>query len=253
MQQIDRGLYAVEDAPHIPEPFTVSRCWEIESTSKRVKKGVPSYKPITELEQHAVSFIRCRCADLRYMTDPKHMDHIRIIENDPNNFEEAARKMDSDGASLKPGQIPYNMQCDLDRRCLEVSVHRSMGSGITKDAFDIYFCYLEMFFGSCHKTKAMIDMLSEFESNASSLLMKHRDHFSHSVYVFLIGLAVYDTSSSYRKAFRDAYADALGLPADTDTEDHRLAAKFLEFWGLTSLFHDIGYAQRFQLLADRYS
>lgn len=241
MQQISRVLYGTADAPHIPSASAYLRCWEIESSSRRVKKQNPSFKPVSDLEKHAVSFIRNRCTDLRYKTDAAHMDFIRIIEENPDAAAEAAAHMDADGTSLKPNQIPYNMQCDLDRRCLEVAVHRFLESGITKDAFDVYFCYLEMFFGSYHKTKVMIEMLSEFESNASSLLMKHRDHFSHSVYVFLIGLAFYDSSSCYRTAFRDAYADTLGLPADTDADSPALAAKFLEFWGLSSLFHDIGY------------
>ncbi len=30
----------------------------------------------------------------------------------------------------------------------------------------------------------MIELLSEYEANGSGLLMKHRDHYSHSVYVF---------------------------------------------------------------------
>ena len=51
----------------------------------------------------------------------------------------------------------------------------------------------------------MVELLSEFESNASSLLMKHRDHYSHSVYVFALGLAIYEMNAEYRKTFSRFY------------------------------------------------
>ena len=78
----------------------------------------------------------------------------------------------------------------------------------------------------------MIELLSEFESNGSSLLMKHRDHYSHAVYVFALGLAIYETNENYRNAFQKFY---------DLSDDNEAAIAFLEYWGLSSLFHDIGY------------
>ena len=63
-------------------------------------------------------------------------------------------------------------------------------------------------------------------------MMKHRDHYSHSVYVFLIGLAIYRNHAGVRAAYNRKYALAEGPQA---------ACHFLEYWGLASLFHDIGY------------
>ena len=80
----------------------------------------------------------------------------------------------------------------------------------------------------------MVELLSEYEATGNSLLMKHRDHYSHSVYVFALGLAIYECSESYRDKFRDFY----GLGGSPENER---ANRFLEFWGLTSLFHNIGY------------
>ena len=140
------------------------------------------------------------------------------------------------GSSLLPGQIPYAMQMDLDRLCLERELERFIDSGAAEDAYNVYYCYLEMFFGRYGKSKRMVELLSEFESNGSSLLMKHRDHYSHSVYVFALGLALYDSSSAYRAAFRRFY----GFGSHSEA-DRAAACRFLEFWGLTSLFHDIGY------------
>ena len=69
--------------------------------------------------------------------------------------------------------------------------------------------------------------------------MKHRDHYSHSVYVFALGLAIYETNIHFRKAFKKFYHFDT---SDRSKKQDRAAANFfLEYWGLTSLFHDIGY------------
>ena len=143
------------------------------------------------------------------------------------------------GTGLLPCQIPYNMQMDVNRLCLERELEKFIDSGVAEDAYTIYYCYLEMFFGHYGKSKKMVELLSEFESNGSSLLMKHRDHYSHSVYVFALGLAIYESNAACRAAFKKFY----GFDPDeaNGAEDHKAAGCFLEFWGLTSLFHDIGY------------
>ena len=143
------------------------------------------------------------------------------------------------GTSLLHEQIPYNMQMDLNRLCLERELEKFIAPGVAEDAYTIYYCYLEMFFGHYGKSKKMVELLSEFEANGSSLLMKHRDHYSHSVYVFALGLAIYESNETYRRAFKKFY----GFDENDENElaDHDAACCFLEYWGLTSLFHDIGY------------
>ena len=138
------------------------------------------------------------------------------------------------GTSLRPGQIPYNMQMDLDRLCLEKALETFIDSGVAEDAYAVYYCFLELFFGQYGKSKKMVELLSEYEANGSSLLMKHRDHYSHSVYVFALGLAIYETNAAFRRGFREFYHLE-------DRRDNEAAHVFLEYWGLTSLFHDIGY------------
>ena len=143
------------------------------------------------------------------------------------------------GKSLLPGQIPYNMQMDIDRLCLEKALEDFLSSGAAEDAYAVYYCYLEIFFGRYGNSKKMVELLSEYESNGSSLLMKHRDHYSHSVYVFALGLAIYETNETVRRVFKSFYGFD---PNEENEEASRAAAnQFLEFWGLTSLFHDIGY------------
>jgi len=171
------------------------------------------------LNDAALSFIHNRCIGLRY---------------DEKKAEKEAAEGIFLGRSLKSNQIPYNMQMDTDRLCLELALKRFLASGAAEDAFDVYFCFMEMFIGEYGRSRTLVELLSEFENNGSSLLMKHRDHYSHSVYVFALGLAIFETN----KGFRDIYADFYKL-GDGDSAD--TAHHYIRYWGITSLFHDIGY------------
>lgn len=172
-----------------------------------------------DLKSAALRFLHERCEGLRF-SDKK-----------------AAEEKDGAylGTSISPNQIPYNMQKDIDRLCLARELEKFIDSGAAEDAYTVYYAWLEMFMGEYGQSQKMVELLSEFESNASSLLMKHRDHYSHSVYVFVLGLAIYETNDALRGVFNRAYG------FDKETDNHRAAAFFLEYWGLTSLFHDIGY------------
>ena len=176
------------------------------------------------LKALALRFLHERCEGLGFKEDPE-------TESKENGGYQ--------GTSLLPGQIPYNMQMDINRLCLERELEKFIDSGVAEDAYSIYYCYLEMFFGHYGKSKKMVELLSEFEANGSALLMKHRDHYSHSVYVFALGLALYESNSVYRAAFKKFYD--FDPDEANEKEDHKAACCFLEFWGLTSLFHDIGY------------
>lgn len=204
MRSINLERYGI-DGPVTPAPILAVR-----TISEDMERSM--VRSVSDLEWHTINFIRERCEDLRF--DPQKTSLT-----------------DSDGKSLKPGQIPFNMEMDLDRLCLETSIHRFLESGVAEDAFNIYYIYLEMFVGKYNKCKHLIESLSEFESNASSLLMSHRDHYSHSVYVFLIGLAIYDSCAAFRTTYNSMY----------HLDGKEAAAHFLKFWGLTALFHDIGY------------
>ncbi len=197
IREINRTNYGIQESACIPELLTSKRHYGSE----------------------ALSFIRDCCEDLKF----------------DNVTPERAILSDSDGRSAAKNQIPYNMEKDLDRLSLEAAVERFLASGAREDAFDLYYCYCEIFkpFGAGYDaTGLLLELLSEHEANASSLLMKHRDHYSHSVYVFLIGLAIYKNMT----AVKDAYNKKYGLKDGKEAACH-----FLEYWGLASLFHDIGY------------
>ena len=118
-----------------------------------------------DLKSAALRFLRERCEGLRF---------------DADKTAEEARTGRYLGSSLKPNQIPYNMEMDLDRLCLENTLADFLDSGTADDAYTVYYCYMEMFFGRYGSSKRMVELLSEYEANGSSLLMKHRDHYSHS-------------------------------------------------------------------------
>ncbi len=171
-----------------------------------------------DLKSAALRFLRKRCEQLRF---------------DAKKEEQEAETGVYSGKSLRDGQIPYNMQMDVNRLCLEKALETFIDSGVAEDAYAVCYCWLEIFFGEYGKSRKMVELLSEYEANGSPHLMKHRDCCSHSVYVFALGLAVYETNSAFRHVFGSYY--------NRDPEDSGTAGLFLEFWGLSSLFHDIGY------------
>ncbi len=169
------------------------------------------------LEGAALKFIRESCEELGFDQEKSDIEKRESIYL---------------GHSLRENEIPYNMEMDINRLCLENALDGFLKSGKKEDAFNVYFCYLEMFIGDYEKVRRMIELLSEFEANGSELLMKHRDHYSHSVYVFALGLAVYQSNSVYRETYNDYYHIK---------DRHKAACHYLQYWGLAALFHDIGY------------
>lgn len=124
---------------------------------------------------------------------------------------------------------------EIDRRCLSVALNRFLDSGKKEDAFCVYYCFAEIFniFGNGYdkNTKHLLELICDYEMNAGVLVDKQRDHYSHSVFVFAMGLAVYARNAKFRKLF----ARQVGNETNNKNQE------FLYRWGLTALFHDIGY------------
>ncbi|MCH5147878.1 MAG: hypothetical protein J1G05_00760 [Clostridiales bacterium] len=122
-----------------------------------------------------------------------------------------------------------------DKLCFANALKNFLSSGRKEDAFTVYFCFCEIFelFGKGYEnTKKLLELLSDHEYHSGELLSKHRDHYSHSVYVFALGLAIYANDSSYH----DSYLKFYNLK-----NSKKNAFQFLKYWGMTALFHDIGY------------
>jgi hypothetical protein len=194
------------------------------------------------LKRSACEFIR-KCEDLNFDLSSDEFEKYREILRE---FREGKEYDISGltGRSIRDHQIPKNVEKDIDRLTFENAILHFCDSGSAEDAFDVYFCYLSIFFGDYRNTRDIIEMLCEFENNAGALLMKHRDHYVHSVYVFLLGLTIYENMCIYRRKYKEYYEKKFRDENRIDTEqfnDTNARNHFLKFWGLTSLFHDIGY------------
>ena len=84
-----------------------------------------------DLKSAALRFLHERCEDLLF---------DRQIE------EEEEKTGHYRGVSLSPDQIPYNMQMDLNRLCLERELEKIMDSAAAQDAYTVFYCFLEIFF-----------------------------------------------------------------------------------------------------------
>lgn len=86
----------------------------------------------------------------------------------------------------------------------------------------------------------LVKIMKKYEENTGDLIEKQRDHFIHSVNVFILGLAIYSQNKNYRNKFREyvlksPYKKYYRINGDFSNEE------FLYRWGVASLFHDIGY------------
>lgn len=78
----------------------------------------------------------------------------------------------------------------------------------------------------------LMDIMRAYEESASTFTEYHRDHFVHSVNVFLLGIQIYTNNIRFREAFLN-----YGSSGTFCNEYER----FLYTWGHASLFHDVGY------------
>ncbi|MBQ6321941.1 MAG: hypothetical protein IJI24_03620, partial [Lachnospiraceae bacterium] len=95
----------------------------------------------TDLKSAALRFLHARCEGLKF--DVKKEQE----EQDTGVYQ---------GTSLRANQSPYNMQMDVNRICLEKALEQFIDSGVAEDAYDVYYCYLEIFFDHYGKSKKMV-------------------------------------------------------------------------------------------------
>lgn len=138
----------------------------------------------------------------------------------------------AEGDTIASNGCTFNANRDTDKLCFKNAAERFLKSGSKQDAFDIFFCYSEIFkpFGGYKDgIDKLLELMYQHESNSANLLMKHRDHYSHCAYVFALGIALYMHNENMRNTFNARYGE------DKPYEN------FLSYWGLAALFHDIGY------------
>ena len=87
----------------------------------------------------------------------------------------------------------------------------------------------------------LVETMEKYEKNTGMLIERQRDHFIHSVNVFILGLAIYSQNENYREVFIE-YIETSKYGKYYKTESGELShEEFLYRWGIASLFHDIGY------------
>lgn len=124
-------------------------------------------------------------------------------------------------------------------------LHQAIIEFLENETKETAFAVYESFFDSYRITLAgesnpfidLLDVLRSYEENAATLIDKQRDHYIHSVNVFLLGLSIYTQNKNYRNAFDTAVMDKLEYPFSYETKHE----EFFYRWGLASLFHDVGY------------
>jgi len=106
--------------------------------------------------------------------------------------------------------------------------------GVYRSFFDSYRITLE---GKSNPFIDLLDVLLSYEERASTLIDKQRDHYVHSVNVFILGLCFYSQNANFRAAFDAVNLDKSNYPFSYDTKHE----EFFYRWGIASLFHDVGY------------
>ncbi len=78
-----------------------------------------------------------------------------------------------------------------------------------RSAYEVYNSFFKAYWvGIQHNTNPFLKLtqfMEEYEKNAGKLIDKQRDHYSHSVYVFLLGICIYYQNCKFRNCF-DNYA-----------------------------------------------
>lgn len=110
-----------------------------------------------------------------------------------------------------------------------------------ENAFAVYRAFFDSYRitlkGSTNPFIDLLDALKSYEENAAVLIDKQRDHYIHSVNVFILGLCIFAGNARYRAAFSRTVLDKKEYPYAYYTRNE----EFYYRWGLASLFHDVGY------------
>ena len=120
---------------------------------------------------------------------------------------------------------------------LSETIKTFMADPSKENAYAVYTAFFDIYrLGNQGKSFVdLLDLLRAYEENAAAVVEGQRDHYVHSVNVFLLGICIYEQNSIVRDAVSNDIAISGNKLFSTDTEE------FLVRWGIASLFHDIGY------------
>ncbi len=124
---------------------------------------------------------------------------------------------------------------------LENAIGLFLSNGDSKAAEAVYSAFCRCYWiGTQIKDNPFLQLLAkvrEFESSSGKLVPGQRDHYVHSVNVFLLGIVVYFRFEAVRRAVDAKILDRSVYPDSYPTTSE----EFLYRWGIASLFHDIAY------------
>jgi len=121
------------------------------------------------------------------------------------------------------------------------SINNFLDNKTEGPAFKVYKSFFEAYWiGIQNEVNPFLELtliMKNFEEYSGKLLEKHRDHYIHTVFVFLLGLSVYIQNNNFRKIFNEYALNKETYPDSYDTKHE----EFFYRWGLASLSHDIAY------------
>lgn len=129
--------------------------------------------------------------------------------------------------------------------CYKIFMRQAIREFLANETKETAFAVYRTFFDSYRITLAgssnpfidLLDVLKSYEENAAVLIDKQRDHYIHSVNVFLLGLCIFASNAKLRAAVEQSVMDREDYPYSYHTKNE----EFYYRWGLASLFHDVGY------------
>jgi hypothetical protein len=122
---------------------------------------------------------------------------------------------------------------------LDAAIADFFALGNNKNAYEVYRLFLDIYhidYGKKGSFLDLLDAMKSYEENISTMNDHQRDHYVHSVNVFLLGLYIYHANSNYREFFAAQINTRCNKPHYSSLDE-----EFLFCWGITALFHDIGY------------
>lgn len=139
------------------------------------------------------------------------------------------------------------------RQQLHNSIDTFLNDPISSNADKVYETFFTAYWmGIQDDVNPFVELLAKmrsYEKQAGPLLDGHRDHYVHSIYVFLLGLSIYTKNSKYQEAFNNTALNDTCYPDSYKTKHE----EFFYRWGLAALFHDIAYPLEITLKqAQRY-
>lgn len=138
-------------------------------------------------------------------------------------------------------ELAGDSETSSQKEILEQSILAFLTNETKETAFDVYKIFFGTYRivlkGSKNPFLDLLDVLSAYEERAATLIDKQRDHYIHSVNVFILGISIYAQNSNYQNAFTNSVIDEKEHPENYKTKHE----EFFFRWGLASLFHDVGY------------